>query len=176
MTMRNFSIVFVSMLVFSFVLTGCTQTGTAPGEDETAVLEQQAKDLLAAYSAHDADTVLSFMADNVEVVEADGNTVTGKETIRKNLEELFAMFPDLKMEPVTVFGQGDLVCVQYQATGTASGAVEGEEALAGKQVSVPAVTITEWKEGKVVRSSLFVNMAAVLTQLGVIDLPAQEQE
>ncbi len=176
MNIRNSSIVFVSMLVLSLMLAGCSQTVEMEITDTAAELEQSASEIVAAYSAHDVDTILSFMAEDVEIIGEDGSVVTGKEQMRENLEGLFKSFPDFTMESVAVFGKGNRVCGQWHATGTASGANEGEEAMAGKQFSVPGVTITEWEDGKVVRSTLYADMATVLTQLGVIQLPPEAQQ
>ena len=177
MTIKNSSIVFLSMLALLLILAGCSQTGTV-AETDTAVagLEQNASDIVAAYSAHDVDKILSFMADDVEMIEEDGSITTGKEKMRENLEGLFKSFPDLVMEPVAIFGKGNRVCTQWHATGTASGANEGEEAMAGKKLSVPGATIAEWEEGKVVRSTVYVDMATIMNQLGLLPSPAPAEE
>jgi len=174
MTTKYRLFVSLSILVLTLMFSGCSPADEPDGAGTAAAqLEQNARDILDAYSAHDVDKILSFMADNVEMIEEDGSVSVGKEKARENLEGLFSSFPDLVMEPVAVFGKGNRVCSQWRATGTASGSGKGEEAMDGKKLSVPGATVSEWEEGKVVRSALYVDMATVLTQLGVIQLPPQ---
>jgi len=173
--MRKFSIVFVSMLVFSFVLTGCTQTGTAPGEDEAAAaLKQESEEIMAAYNAHDVDKVLSFMADDIEAVGPDGKATKGKEAFRKELENTFQGRPDLSMETENVFSSGNYICTQWSAKGTYSGTAPGEEALAGKPISFRGVVVSEVLDGKTVKSYLYYDNAVILTQLGILQPPPQQ--
>lgn len=176
MKIRLSLILFLILPVLALTFSGCSQGATETEADAAAAqLEQNARDVLAAYSDHDVDKILSFMADNVETIDQDGGVTTGKETMRENLEGLFRSFPDFKMEPVAVFAKGNRVCSQWHASGTASGAGPGEEAMAGKAFSVPGVTVSEWESEKSVRATLYVNMATVLAQLGVIPPPPVQQ-
>jgi steroid delta-isomerase-like uncharacterized protein len=176
MKMRLCLFAFLGLLVWALTLSGCSQGGTETKADAAAAqLEQNARDVLAAYSDHDVDKILSLMAENVETIDEDGGVTTGKETMRENLEGLFKSFPDFKMEPVAVFAKGNRVCSQWHASGTASGAGPGEEAMAGKTFSVPGVTVSEWEGDKSVRATLYMNMATVLAQLGVIPPPPAQQ-
>jgi len=60
MTMKNFSIVFVSMLVLSFALAGCSGQEDMSKTSTTAIdMEKRMRDIIAAYSAHDVEKIYS---------------------------------------------------------------------------------------------------------------------
>jgi steroid delta-isomerase-like uncharacterized protein len=174
MKIRILAVGFFSLLVLSILFYGCT--GPAPAPDNSAQLEQQTRDFLAAFTAHDADKIASFYGPDAEITGPDGKVAKDTEEFKKGMENIFKGFPDLVVEVTNVFAKGDQVCVQWKATGTASGEMEGEEATAGKKIDVPAVMVLEWKDGKISKSFTYYNAAMILNQLGLLPPQAQPKQ
>ncbi len=85
--------------------------------------------------------------------------------------ELFAGFPTLAMEVVSVVAEGDTVIVRGQLNGTQDGPFLGVPA-SGAAVDVPDVTMFRLNDGKIVENRYFTDLLAVMTAIGAV--PAME--
>ena len=83
---------------------------------------------------------------------------------RKNVG--FAAIPDLKITVTNRVVHGQQVSVEWVASGTHSGDFPGLPA-SGRSFSINGVTVVVRKDGKIVRESLYYDMAEVHRQLGM---------
>ena len=60
-------------------------------------------DFIKAINAHDTDKICSLMCDEHKFIDAHGNEVTGKETMRGGWQGYFTLFPDYKIEITDIF-------------------------------------------------------------------------
>jgi steroid delta-isomerase-like uncharacterized protein len=89
----------------------------------------------------------------------------GHEAIRSRKGQGMAAIPDLKFQVLSRKGSGSQVVAEWVATGTHSGNFPGLPAT-GRQFSIRGVTVVIRKNGKIVRESLYYDMAEVRRQLG----------
>ena len=169
MKTMKFSIAFVGVLVICIGFGGFAGSGTTAEANQTpAELEQKARGIVAAYSTHDVEKILSHLSDDVEMINADGVSIRGKAAYRKDIEYELMAFPDLTMETESTLAAENRVCIQWKAKGTHSGAIKGTEDFAGKPVSFRGVTILDVSKGRVVRSCVYYDRAAIMAQVGVV--------
>ena len=131
-------------------------------------IEQWDKDYLAAWNTRDLDTILSFFADdciNEDVVV--GKINNGKEELRAFLKDLYAGFPDLRLEKKSFFASGDRACTEWIMSGTHSGNWSSLPAT-GKSFSIRGVSVIELSESKVKRQTDYYDGASLMLQLGLI--------
>lgn len=82
-----------------------------------------------------------------------------------------AAFPDARGELKGAYVSGDTVIMEVSWVGTHTGELPlptGALPPTGKTVDVPAVMITKLEQGKVVHQRHYLDMLAMLTQLGAI--------
>jgi steroid delta-isomerase-like uncharacterized protein len=126
-------------------------------------------DFIAVFSAHNIEEVLSYFTDDVfyEEVVADGVVARGKQELRARLQGLFAAFPDIRLELKTDFSFGEHGCVEWISSGTHTVDSPGMPAT-GKSFSYREVVITEQRDGKISRFSLYCDMMTFMRQLGLL--------
>ena len=76
-------------------------------------------------------------------------------------------FPDLRMTIDHLIGEGDLVALDYTATGTHDGPLLGIPPT-GKKVTVRGMGLYRLREGKLVEQWGVNDIASLLQQLGVV--------
>jgi steroid delta-isomerase-like uncharacterized protein len=89
----------------------------------------------------------------------------GHEAILARKGAGFAAMPDLTITPTKRLVHGDQLTVEWVATGTHKHDYPGLPAT-GRAFSIPGVTVVVRRNGKIVRESLYYNMAEVQRQLG----------
>ena len=89
----------------------------------------------------------------------------GREAIMNRKNAGFAAMPDLKITVTKRIVQGDQLTVEWVASGTHKVDYPGLPAT-GRRFSIPGVTVVVRKNGKIVRESLYYDMAEVQRQLG----------
>ena len=131
--------------------------------------EMRMRHLMAALSDHDIEKVLSSVTDDVfyEEVTAGGAICRGKEELRFRLQNLFAAFPDLQAKMTSYCASGDFECLERISSGTHKGDIPGLPAT-GKRFSIRQVVITNLKEDKISRISVYSDSASLLQQLGAL--------
>ena len=130
-------------------------------------MENRMREIARAISEHDIEKVLFFFADDIfyEEVNVGGEVVHGKEELRTRLQNLFASFPDIRVEITSYFNSGDRECVEWTSSGTHKGGIPGLPPT-GKTCSVREVIVTELREGKISRFSLYTDMMTIVQQIG----------
>lgn len=89
----------------------------------------------------------------------------GREAILNRKNAGFAAMPDLKITVTKRIVQGDQLTVEWIASGTHKVDYPGLPAT-GRRFSIPGVTVVVRKNGKIMRESLYYDMAEVQRQLG----------
>jgi steroid delta-isomerase-like uncharacterized protein len=89
----------------------------------------------------------------------------GHEAILARKGAGFASMPDLTITPTNRIVHGDQLTVEWVASGTHKHDYPGLPAT-GRAFSIPGVTVVVRRNGKIVRESLYYNMAEVQRQLG----------
>jgi steroid delta-isomerase-like uncharacterized protein len=82
-----------------------------------------------------------------------------------------AAFPDSRFEIKSLRSDGDFVTTEFVATGTHKGELMGI-APTNKKVSLPGCAVIELRDGKVHRERGYMDMMHMMTQLGVVKMPA----
>jgi len=95
----------------------------------------------------------------------------GRAGLADVLAGMFAGFPDLHWTIRDTLAEGDRVMAYSTWTGTHRGKFMGIPAT-GNQVSVDAWTIDRYKNGQMTESRMIMDVAGLLTQLGVLPAPA----
>ena len=146
MTIKNFPVVFVSLLVLSLILYGCSRQGE---KTSSAAAEQMGKDLAAAFNSHDIDKLLSFYTDDFVYEDVPfGKIIHGKEEYRAFTKEFVAGAPDIKMELKSIIVSGDRFCMESIVSGTHTGNWPNLPAT-GKSFSSRGVSVGELRDGKI---------------------------
>jgi steroid delta-isomerase-like uncharacterized protein len=129
------------------------------------------KKQVAAFNARNLDEYLSRI-DESYVGESEGplSPIRGREGMRKNLETIFAAFPDVRSEVEQILASGDFVVTRSVVTGTHKGNFNGIPAT-NKPVKIHACTIIELRNGKAIRGRLYADNASLYQQIGVLSLP-----
>jgi steroid delta-isomerase-like uncharacterized protein len=130
-------------------------------------IEEWAKHLLAAWTSHDVEKILSFYADDCVFQDfAIGRILNGKKALRAYLEESFTNLPDFRIEAKSSFASGDRVCIEWIMSGT-RGSLPGM-AIINKKYFVPGVAVIELAQGKARREADYWDSASMMRQLGLL--------
>lgn len=84
-------------------------------------------------------------------------------------------FPDNQVRPVAIFADGDTAIMQavFECTHTETFNAPNQPIPAtGKRVSIPYVLLTRWGGGKTTNFTLYFDRVELLSQLGVMPVPA----
>lgn len=119
-----------------------------------------------AFSQHDPQLLGSVLADDwYETPSAERG---GREAGMKLLVSLTTAFPDFKAEVRDMIQEGDKVVVRSELTGTQAGAFAGFPSK-GRKLSIQAIDIHEFKDGKIVRTWHSEDWMTGLHQLGIFE-------
>ena len=136
-------------------------------EDNIQLAEKQ----IAAINARDLDGYLQRIDDSYEgESETASGPIRGPEGVRQNFEMLFRAFPDLRLEVERILSSGNHVVTCVRVTGTHRGTFAGI-APTNKSVSWQGCTVTEIRNGKVIRSRVYADNASLFRQLGALSIP-----
>ncbi len=122
-----------------------------------------------------------FSSGNLEALEeviapdlVDHNAAPGQapgiEGTRQGFGMLRAAFPDLRITPEDLIGEGDLVVARLTVTGTHQGEFQGLPPT-GKQVTMSGIEIVRLAGGKAVERWGEFDTLGLLQQLGAIPAP-----
>ncbi len=121
------------------------------------------------WSSHDVEHLLSFFSNDCTYDEVTfGNVYQGKAEIKAFVEEIFAVFPDFKVENRSWFAANDRGSVEWTISGIHKGDLPGAPAT-NQQFSIRGVTIIhELESGKVKHCSDYWDFATLLKQTGLL--------
>jgi steroid delta-isomerase-like uncharacterized protein len=131
------------------------------------------EDAIAALNAHDLDRYLKHHSDSyVWEFDAFPTPVRGLEAARQAIAAYFKSFPDLHFEIDQIIASGDYIVGRWRVTGTHKGEFNGIAAT-NKQVSNRGCTVSEIKNGQIIRSATYSDQLALLQQLGAVGKAAR---
>ena len=78
-------------------------------------------DFVNAINGHNVEEISSLMTDDHTFIDAMGNAVTGKDTMKAGWAGYFMWFPDYKIEITDIFAEGDMLAAFGFASGTFKG-------------------------------------------------------
>jgi len=114
---------------------------------------------------HDVTTLKPFWTDAVE--HFPDRTCRGSDEVAAWFEDMFAAFPDMRVEVVALVEQGDDVFVQWRAEGTHQATIFGIAAT-GKRVAVDGMDHFVIRDGKVVSNHVVYDQLDFARQLGLM--------
>ena len=78
-------------------------------------------DFVSAINEHSAEKLYALMTDDHQFIDAQGNSVSGKDKMKAGWAGYFQWFPDYKIEITDIFIQGDTIAAFGFAEGTFKG-------------------------------------------------------
>jgi steroid delta-isomerase-like uncharacterized protein len=137
--------------------------------DDITGLRQQREAIVNQHAEvenrHDVEaTIATFHHPRYEV---NGQPSDGTEAVRELLQGLMDGFPDLYIDTVKLRHADDAVIIEALITGTHDGEWAGIPPT-GRRIEVPAVGIFEFDADRLLCEKVYVDFAAVLTQIGVL--------
>jgi len=125
------------------------------------------EDYLAAWNSHDVNKILSFFTDDAVYEDVPlGMIARGKKEITTFVNNAFVDFPDFKIE---VKAAGEWVM-----SGTFTHSSIPSMPATGKTFSIRGASITEYRNGKIIRNADYYNAADFMQQVGL--MPKQPQK
>jgi len=128
------------------------------------------KESLDAWNSRNFDRMRDLMHPDYTYTGGDGREQKGPEA-GLAVSQMFAnAFPDGRIDIVNIKESGDTVLVEFIGRGTHRGELMGV-APTGRSVTIPVCDVLEVRDGKIYREREYIDMAHVLTQLGVTRIP-----
>lgn len=129
-----------------------------------------------AWNRRDADAFAAFYAPDAELHEhSSGVTLVGGPEVAAHNLAWTQSFSDLAATVERSFHDAAMAGWQLVWHGTHDGPLplrNGEVAPpTGRTVEVPAVLMTEWRDGRIARQDHYFNAVTMLTQLGILPAP-----
>ena len=140
---------------------------------DAAALPAPFDELIAAWNGHDPQRLAALYADEtvVEWKTAGGPTFRDPDEVAGWAAGTFAAVPDLRFETGAAFVAGDLGGVEWVLIGTYEGQLPGLPPGAGQALSLPGASVFEFRDGKIVRETLYFDLYSLLIQTGAVPPP-----
>ena len=133
--------------------------------DLERVLDEWAK----AWAAHDAERLVALFTDDCMYEDVTlGEVNRGKAELRAFAAQTFAGVPDFKIELTSRFVGGDRGAIEWVMSGTPKVDHPHMPATGKSFSSLRAVTIIEFRDGKIRRNSDYWDAATAMRQTGVL--------
>lgn len=111
------------------------------------------------YNEHQLDRIAEFVSEEfVDRTPGAPEDAKGPEFVRKQAEQTFKTFPDLKFEILRTVAEGEMVAIHWRGVGTAS--------LTKKVTTVYGISIFRMTDGKIIESWDIVDRLSMIQQLG----------
>jgi len=123
------------------------------------------------WNRRDWEKYRSLMHPQYSYTGGDGQEQRGPEAGLAVGKMFATAFPDGRINIKTLRSDGDFVTVELVGTGTHKGDLMGV-APTNKRVSIPVCHVIELRDGKIYREREYMDMAHMMTQLGVMKTPA----
>ena len=130
-----------------------------------------AKDYLEAWNQREFDRMRHLMHPDYTYTGGDGQELRGPEAGLAVSQMFASAFPDGRINVVNIKEFGDTVLVEFIARGTHRGDLMGI-APTGRSVTIPVCDVFELRDGKIYREREYMDMATMMTQLGVTRVPS----
>ena len=131
------------------------------------------KRVYKAINDRDWETVFALHSEDHLRFDTNRSEPTkGLELYRKYVVEFADAFPDLHIEVVRAFGQGDMVCDEHITFGTHAGPMKSADGKtippSGKSFKVRNCHIYKIAEGKIIETWRYVDQLVFLSQLDLL--------
>jgi steroid delta-isomerase-like uncharacterized protein len=121
----------------------------------------------AALNAHDLDRYSQDLDDSyISESDAFRGPVRGKEAAKELIATYFRAFPDLRFDVEQIIASGDYVVSRWRSKGVHKGEFNGLPST-NKPVSLKGCTVSEIRNGRIVKSSIYFDQLLMLQQLGI---------
>lgn len=122
-----------------------------------------------AWAAHDIDRLVSLFTDDAVYEDIALSAVSrGKAELRAFAEQTFAVIPDFRLDVVSRFACGGHGAIEWTMSGTQAFDIPGFPATGKSFSSLRAVTIVEFRDGKISRNSDYWDGAGAMRQTGAL--------
>jgi predicted ester cyclase len=106
--------------------------------------------LIDAWNSHDLGRIEPFFHENFENHQLPFAPVIGLAAYLEHCRHWFTAYPDFHLTALTLFGQGELVCLESRGEGTRVAPFFGEPPGGRREVNF-ALDVLEFADGKVKR-------------------------
>ena len=111
------------------------------------------------------DVLGELLAPDYAIEDAPPGTAQGAEGVKQIVTMFRGAFPDLQISLDELVAEGDSVAARSTTRGTHRGAFMGIEPT-GRSISMPTLTLVHLRDGRLVRSWVKNDVAALMRQLG----------
>ena len=126
-----------------------------------------AAEMIEKVNTRDIEGFREMLHPDFTYQEAGGPVQKGVEIGVGVVESFTTAFPDLKLTITNQYTDGDVSVVEFTATGTHQGELDGIPAT-GKAVTVQVVDVVSVRDGKIVGEREYYDQLSLMQQLGVI--------
>ena len=130
-----------------------------------------AREYLEAAPRRDFDKCRQLFHPQYSYTGGDGQRQEGAEAGIAVADMYTAAFPDVKLEIKHIHVTGDIVIVEFVASGTHASDLMGI-APTGRKMSMPVCLVLEIRDGKIYAEREYMDMLHLMQQLGVAPVPA----
>ncbi len=117
-----------------------------PGNDNV----ERVLALVEAWNSHDLQRIADFFHDDFENHQLPLPPVVGLAAYLEHCRRWFEAYPDFRIEPLTLFGDGDLVCLESRGAGTRVSGFFGAEPSGRLEVNY-ALDVFELRDARILR-------------------------
>ena len=124
---------------------------------------------IAAHGRHDTQSLGGLVSPDVVLVsgaDIDHPRASGKQEAILFWRQLFASFPDMKMEVLRIVVDGDTLVAEIAHSGTMKGSVGAAEPT-GRHYKTTGAFVFDFGDGKIRRIASYWDTDSMLRQLGV---------
>jgi steroid delta-isomerase-like uncharacterized protein len=126
-----------------------------------------------AWNKRDFAKIRNMVHPEYTYTGGDGKEIAGGPDVALSIGQMYASaFPDGVLEVRRVYTHGDTAIAEMTARGTHTGDLNGI-APTGKRVEIVICNIAEMRDGKIYREREYIDMLAMMTQLGVLSMPGK---
>ena len=130
-------------------------------------------EIAAAWNKRDYNAMRSLVHRDYSYTGGDGKEIAGGPDVALGVAQMFASaFTDGVLTVKRVYVQGDTAIAEMVGTGTHNGEFMGI-APTGRQVAITICNVIEMRDGKAYREREYMDMLAMMSQIGVLSLPAR---
>ena len=130
-----------------------------------------AREYLESFNRRDWDRIRDLFSPTYSYTGSDGTRQQGPQAGVAVVQMWASAFPDAKVEIRQVHVAGDVAIVEFQAGGRQDGELMGIPA-SGRKISMPVCTVLDIKDGKITAEREYMDLLAMMQQLGVAPAPA----
>jgi steroid delta-isomerase-like uncharacterized protein len=130
-----------------------------------------AREYLESFNRRDWDKMRSLFASGYSYTGGDGEKQQGPEAGVAIAQMWAGAMSDAKIDIKSTHVAGNTAIVEFQGSGTHDGELMGIPAT-GRKVTMPVCMVVDIKDGKVQAEREYMDMAHLMQQLGVMEMPA----